>query len=148
MNSLNEFYYFCNRILKMKIPQLHSLKTIERKYNTGEEPVLVVCSDLNSYICKYMRSSSAAYKLVCELIARCQHEERILENANKLKDKYEKYIGDSIPVVNQIVAEIPEEWHVSQETIEAKLSQLFDKDWIDGAWNNFMECLNENVNYE
>ena len=68
MNSLNEFYYFCKRILKMKIPQLHSLKTIERKYNTGEEPVLVVCSNLNSYICKYMRSSAASYKLASELI--------------------------------------------------------------------------------
>lgn len=68
MNSLNEFYYFCKRILKMKIPQLHSLKAIERQYHTGEEPVLVMCSDLNAYICKYMRSSVASYKLVSEFI--------------------------------------------------------------------------------
>ena len=29
---------------------------------------MVVCSDKNAYICKYMRSSFAAYKLACELI--------------------------------------------------------------------------------
>lgn len=52
----------------MNIPLLDSVKTIERQYFTGEEPVLVMCSDKNAYICKYMRSSFAAYKLACELI--------------------------------------------------------------------------------
>lgn len=52
----------------MTISLLDSVKFIERQYFTGEEPVLVMCSDKNAYICKYMRSSFAAYKLVCELI--------------------------------------------------------------------------------
>ena len=52
----------------MSIPLLDSVKSIERQYYTGEEPVLVMCSDKNAYICKYMRSSFAAYKLACELI--------------------------------------------------------------------------------
>lgn len=52
----------------MAIPVLYSVKAIERQFNTGEEPVLVTCSDMNTYICKYMRSSAAAYKLLCELI--------------------------------------------------------------------------------
>ena len=47
---------------------LYSIKRIEKQYNTGELPVLVVCSDKKSYICKYMRSSSSAYKLACEFI--------------------------------------------------------------------------------
>ena len=50
------------------IPKVYSVKTIEQQYRTGEEPVLVMCSDKNAYICKYMRSSAAAYKLACELI--------------------------------------------------------------------------------
>ena len=54
--------------LFMSIPILDSVKSIERQYLTGEEPVLVMCSDKNAYICKYMRSPIAAYKLVCELI--------------------------------------------------------------------------------
>ena len=52
----------------MRIPVVNSIKVIEHLYRTGEEPILVVCSDLKAYICKYMRSSSAAYKLVCEFI--------------------------------------------------------------------------------
>lgn len=52
----------------MRIPILTSIKNIEYQYDTGELPVLVVCSDKKSYICKYMRSSAAAFKLVCELI--------------------------------------------------------------------------------
>lgn len=52
----------------MPLPILYSVKRIERQLNTGEQPVLVTCSDINTYVCKYMRSSAAAYKLVCELI--------------------------------------------------------------------------------
>lgn len=48
--------------------QLHSIKKIEKTYNTGEEPVLVACNDHNSYICKYTRYSGSANKLVCELM--------------------------------------------------------------------------------
>ena len=52
----------------MKIPTLYSAKRIERQFYTGEEPVIVMCSDVNLYVCKYMRSSATAYKLACELI--------------------------------------------------------------------------------
>lgn len=44
-----------------------SIKQIEKQYNTGDLPVLVVCSDKEAYICKYMPSSNSAFKLVCEL---------------------------------------------------------------------------------
>lgn len=47
---------------------LHSIKRIEKRYNTGEEPVLVACNNHNSYICKYSRYSGSANKLVCELL--------------------------------------------------------------------------------
>lgn len=52
----------------MKIPYVSSINKIKRRYHTGEQPVLVECNDRNSYICKYMRSESPAYKLACELI--------------------------------------------------------------------------------
>ena len=60
----------------MFVSNLHSIKQIEKQYNTGESPVLVVCSDKESYICKYMRSTSAAYKLVSEYIGACMISER------------------------------------------------------------------------
>lgn len=52
----------------LRISVLNSIKGIERQYNTGETPVLVTCSDMNSYICKYMRSSVSAYKLTSEFL--------------------------------------------------------------------------------
>ena len=52
----------------MAIQTLYSAKRIEQQFHTGEEPVMVMCSDVNIYVCKYMRSSATAYKLACELI--------------------------------------------------------------------------------
>ena len=52
----------------MALPIIYSVKRIEQQFNTGEQPVLVMCSDVNTYVCKYMRSTATAYKLVCELI--------------------------------------------------------------------------------
>lgn len=51
-----------------KISNTYSVKCIEKQYGTGDLPVLVYCTDNKSYICKYMRSSSSAYKLACELL--------------------------------------------------------------------------------
>jgi len=60
------------------IPLLHSSKKIERRFYTGEEPVLVECSDRNSYICKYSRFAGSAYKLLCELLgATLAHDWRL-----------------------------------------------------------------------
>jgi hypothetical protein len=52
----------------MAIQTLYSAKQIEQQFHTGEEPVMVMCSDVNIYVCKYMRSSATAYKLACEFI--------------------------------------------------------------------------------
>jgi hypothetical protein len=58
-----------NEFKTMSIPKIHSIQSISAKYNTGDEPVLVLCSDKRQYICKYMRSSATiAYKLACEYI--------------------------------------------------------------------------------
>lgn len=47
---------------------LNSIKRIEKVYYTGEEPVLVLCSDWEAYVCKYNRYSGSANKLACEWI--------------------------------------------------------------------------------
>lgn len=36
-------------------------------YQTGDRPIMVLCSDGYHYICKYKQPGSAAYKLVSEL---------------------------------------------------------------------------------
>ena len=50
------------------LPILSSIDDIRKQYPTGEEPVLVMCSDMNRYICKYIHNSASAQKLVCEMI--------------------------------------------------------------------------------
>lgn len=51
----------------MDIPHLYSIQDISRLYMTGDQPVLVLCSDTQQYICKYMRpNATIAYKLACE----------------------------------------------------------------------------------
>lgn len=264
----------------MKPPVLESVKAIEWQYRTGEEPVLVMCSDKNAYICKYMRSPSAAYKLVCELIGakmakawtittpetalvkiRQEHwaghfvqhnhnapafgssqmhgvidvtpstycevrpsaailsqllkialfdfwignEDRNANNANllydienerlvsidygcilntatyeypmsqltstdtilwsdlfrqtakesgrnrikamadELKTQYALWIKQSRKAVKQILDTLPSEWNVPAATVADKLEQLFEKEWTEGVWNNFTECLNDNI---
>lgn len=260
----------------MLIPLLDSVKSIERQYFTGEEPVLVMCSDKNAYICKYMRSSFAAYKLACELIGaqmamawhlntpeiafikiRSSHwsrgntsalsigskkmegvvditpstnrevkasaktlmqllrialfdfwmanEDRNANNANLLydvehedlvsidygcifntatfefplsqltstdtilySDMFQYLIQEKSPAsleaivkplksyylacVNhsrqlsmQIVDVMPKEWNVPADIVKNKVNQLFEPEWVEGVWNNFTECLKENI---
>ncbi len=53
----------------MDIPYLHSIQEISVTYSTGDVPVLVLCSDAQQYICKYMRpNATIAYKLACEFM--------------------------------------------------------------------------------
>ena len=267
----------------MTIPLLDSVKTIERQFNTGEEPVLVTCSDMGTYICKYMRSSVASYKLVCELIGSSMamswqldtpkiafvrikpshwnglnkshnlsavaigskriegvvditpstfpkvnpkfeilqqllkialfdfwvaNEDRNANNANlmynvlkerlvsidygcilntatfdfplsqltstdtilysdlfqhltkgkdktdidaivdRLNNEFDICLGNSRGQTKTILEAIPKEWNIEAIVVENKLEQLFDKQWISDVWDNFMECLTENLSNE
>ena len=267
----------------MSLLVLESVKPIEQQYRTGEEPVLVMCSDLNAYVCKYMRSSSAAYKLACEFIGSkmakawqietpeialvkikqehwagkfMQHslsapalgskkadniidvtpstfdkvaptmstlrqllkialfdfwianEDRNSNNANLLydivrkklisidygcilntatfdyqitqltstdtilwSDLFQHLIKDrEIYTIESIIdelksvyyacikrsnrkrriitTEIPKEWHISSIAINEKLEQLFTERWTTDVWNNFVDCLIDNIENE
>ena len=50
--------------------------------------------------------------------------------------------------VNAIVKELPKEWNVNENVVKEKLQQLFDEQWTKGVWNNFVECLNDNLDNE
>lgn len=264
----------------MSIPFLYSAKRIEHQFHTGEEPVMVMCSDVNIYVCKYMRSSATAYKLACELIgaqlatawqlrtpkiaivnikpshwegineshilssqsigfrwqdgvvditpstyakvpatietlnqlmkialfdfwvanedrnannanlmydmAREQlvsidygcifntatfdyplsqltstdtilwsdlfrhlfqstNKQTVLAIANRLKADYAECLQQSRSAAAEITNEMPQEWQVPAETVSKKLNQLFDDRWTAAVWDNYMECLTENI---
>lgn len=260
-------------------PLLNSIKNIEKQYNTGELPVLVTCSDMNSYICKYMRSSASAYKLVSEfvganMIARWnirspklafvriapehwvniftshtsavslgyimldgvidvnnatlhsveqlpstltqllrialfdfwianedrtynnanllydikekslvsidyggvfntssydielaqltttdtilyadifrhlikkEQKEDIIKNAESLRKYYERALHRCLKGRDEIINNIPSSWNVKSEIVSNKIDQLFAKEWTEGVWNNFMDCLKDNL---
>jgi len=263
-----------------QIQKLHSVKVIEQKFLTGEEPVLVRCSDRNAYICKYAQSTQAAYKMVCELIgasmAQAWHlntpdvafvnihpdhwvgtflrhnvsapafgslrldnvaditpstfmqvkpsgnvlmqllhialfdfwianEDRNANNANLLYDMendrlvsidygcilntatfdypmsqltstdtilwsdlfqhisaktshkeltemtkilrrtYDEHLQQAMLAMQSVVDNLPKEWHVGEESVSEKLSQLSDKSWTQAVWENFMDNLNDNT---
>ena len=48
--------------------KVHASGEILKIYQTGDRPVLILCSDGYHYICKYKQPGCAAYKLVSELI--------------------------------------------------------------------------------
>lgn len=52
----------------MSLPKLYSISPIEKIIPTAEQPVVILCSDINTYYCKYMRANYSSYKLACELI--------------------------------------------------------------------------------
>ncbi|MFW9598564.1 MAG: HipA family kinase [Paludibacter sp.] len=47
---------------------LKSIQTADRLYNTGDRPVLVMCSDMQDYVCKYAQGGNAT-NLYCEYVA-------------------------------------------------------------------------------
>jgi hypothetical protein len=45
----------------------------------------------------------------------------------------------------QIVDTVPKEWNVPADIVKNKVNQLFEPEWVEGVWNNFTECLKENI---
>lgn len=258
------------------LPIVNSIDIIRKQYPTGEEPVLVMCSDMNRYICKYIHSSASVQKLVCELIGvkmakvwglnvpdavfvkiKSEHwptqftrpkvmttllgskyletveyvlpstfsklahtsgmfnqllkialfdfwvanEDRNSNNSNllydikntrlvpidfgcilnsadlefsmmqlttnetilssplfsylrqnisnkrknELREVFDTCLSRCRLQTNSIIEDLPSDWNVSAEIVNGKLNQLFESEWTEEVWNNFEECLNDNI---
>ena len=64
---------------------------------------------------------------------------------SELKTVYAACLKRSKRQVKQIVEGLPKEWNVPGKVVKEKLQQLFDEQWTAGVWDNFVECLNENI---
>lgn len=137
------------RCCKCMIRTVHSIKSIEKCYPTGEEPLLVLCSDMNEYICKYPRTDGAAYKMNTN-------------NTNLLFDVEQNTLVsiDYGCIFNTAMYDYPLSRLTSTDTILAsgilgqlkagvkkqnKLDQLFETKWVNDTWDNFKECFKENL---
>ena len=117
----------------MPLPILYSAKQIERQFNTGEQPVstdTIICSDIFAHLAQDIDDSE--FKQLTE----------------RLNKEYDSFIHQCKLIHLEITEDIPQEWNVPQAIIMDKISQLFDEKWVAEVWNNFVECLNENINHE
>ena len=58
---------------------------------------------------------------------------------------YALNVGRCMDRASKIIDLIPVGWNVPRGIIAKKVSELFDPDWYDHVWLNFMECLNERI---
>lgn len=72
----------------------------------------------------------------------------VLKFICEIESFYSESLKRSAYQAKQMVELIPKEWNVPVEIIKEKLQQLFDKQWTDAVWNNFVECLKENIEHE
>ena len=63
--------------------------------------------------------------------------------ADRLKADYDECL--SRMTTTGLLEEMPKEWKVPAETLKEKLNQLSDEQWTTTVWQNFMDCLNENI---
>lgn len=49
--------------------KLHSIQEILKVYNTGDQPILVQCNDLNDYVCKHSKGQRSCKSLFAEYFA-------------------------------------------------------------------------------
>lgn len=69
----------------------------------------------------------------------------MLNGVCALESDYLDCIKRSKREVSKIIEQIPEEWNVSVVWVKRKLEELFDSFWIKSVWENFVECLNDNM---
>ena len=90
----------------------------------------ILCSDLFAHLTQCIENSE--FKSLTE----------------RLSWDFENSIRQCKLIHLEIIENIPQEWNVPQTVITDKISQLFDEKWLFGVWNNFIECLNENIHHE
>ena len=73
------------------------------------------------------------------------NKQAVLSLTNRLKADYDVCLQQSRSVAAELTDEMPQEWQVPAETVCNKLSQLFDVRWETDVWDNYMECLTENI---
>lgn len=67
----------------------------------------------------------------------------ILAMVDRLKTDYDECLSRIATI--EILDGMPKEWKVPAETLTEKLNQLSDEQWTVAVWQNFMDCLNENI---
>ena len=78
-------------------------------------------------------------------LAKGQDKTAIHAIADRLKEVFSESLQRAGVQVDQIIEDMPEEWNVPRNVVKEKLLQLLDEHWTAEVWDNFMECLNDNI---
>mgnify|MGYP007056224537 CR=1 FL=1 len=78
-------------------------------------------------------------------VSKCKDMVTIDNVVNEMKIDFSSCLKRSMSQVIRILDELPKEWNVPRGAVEEKMRQLFDKHWSLSVWENFIECLNENM---
>lgn len=74
-----------------------------------------------------------------------EQKEDIIKNAESLRKYYERTLHRCLKGRDEIINNIPSSWNIKSEIVNNKIDQLFTKEWTEGVWNNFMDCLKNNL---
>lgn len=65
--------------------------------------------------------------------------------ARSLRNYYEKSLERCLYMKEEIINHIPKEWNISADMVEKKINQLFTEEWEEGVWENFINCVTDNL---
>ena len=78
-------------------------------------------------------------------LAQAVDRQTVLAMADRLKADYSECLSQISITITEILNEMPKEWNIPSETLKEKLNQLSGEQWTAAVWQNFMDCLNENI---
>ena len=62
--------------------------------------------------------------------------------SNSMRLTFLKNVSNCKRTSRELLNSIPLEWGIDVSMFEAKLNELFDVNWVNGVWNNFISILN------
>ena len=97
------------------------------RYETNDKGFGRLYADIFKYL-----SSGYERQTICDL-----RDNAIVNGREAIKSCHK-----NLPV---LLNNIPPEWELDNKFIYDKLMQLFDSKWIDGCIDNFIDCINDNL---
>lgn len=47
-------------------------------------------------------------------------------------------------LITEIMENLPTAWNINPEVVSSKITELFDRKWMEECWDTFVEYFNEN----
>lgn len=81
-------------------------------------------------------------------LKKCFKDDELQASLVGIEIYFSKCVEKCQCVTEDIVNSFPAEWNISAEIIRKKISELYSQEWQNAVWDNFVECLKENIENE